>query len=191
MLVGNRLPVIWFDLSHQVLWIYRQILVQISAMTSAMLVLLLNTLLVVSTYAASVYPTTQWAFTEGKANEPSTMLTNSLQSPWDGVKFDFINGTSYQQWYFDVVSYDLLSSITVEFNIHTPPGSSIASEIPAYVSVNGKLPNGELFSISAIPATNITVNTVGQGSSRYWIVKSGMELVVIREHQILHFVFSE
>jgi hypothetical protein len=47
-------------------------------MASAMLVLLLNTLLVVSTYAALVYPTIQWAFTEEKANEPSTMLTNSL-----------------------------------------------------------------------------------------------------------------
>jgi hypothetical protein len=83
-------------------------------MASAILVLL-NTLLVVSTYAASVYPTTQWAFMEGKANEPSTILTNSLQSPLDGVKFDFINGTSYQWWYFDVVSYDLLSSIRVRF----------------------------------------------------------------------------
>jgi hypothetical protein len=137
-------------------------------MASAILVLLLNTLLVVSTYTVSVYPTTEWAFIEGKANEPSTILTNSLQSPLDGVKFDFINGSSYQWWYFDVVSYDLLSSITVTFNIGSNVGSSSASEIPTYVSVDGKLPNGELFSISAIPATNITVNTVGQGSSSLW-----------------------
>jgi hypothetical protein len=137
-------------------------------MASVILVLLLNTLLVVSTYAASVYPTTEWAFTEGKANEPSTILTNSLQSPLDAVKFDFINGTSYQWWYFDVVSYDLLSSITVTFNIGSNVGSSNTSEIPTYVSVDGKLPNGELFSISAIPATNITVNTDGQGSSSLW-----------------------
>jgi hypothetical protein len=149
-----------------VLWIYRQNFVQISAMASAILVL--NTLLVGLTYAASVYPTTRWAFTEGKANEPSTILTNSLQSPLDWVKFDFINGTSYQWWYFDVVSYDLLSSITVTFNIGSNVGSSSASEIPTYVSVDGKLPNGELFSISAIPATNITVNSVGQGSSSLW-----------------------
>jgi hypothetical protein len=123
-------------------------------MASAILVLLLNTLLVVSTYAASVYPTTEWAFTEGKANEPSTILTNSLQSPLDAVKFDFINRTSYQWWYFDVVSYDLLSSIIVTFTIGSNVGSSNPSEKPTYVSVDGKLPSGELFSISAIPATN-------------------------------------
>jgi hypothetical protein len=44
-------------------------LVQISTMASAIFILL-NTLLVVSTYAASIYPTTQWAFTEGTANKP-------------------------------------------------------------------------------------------------------------------------
>lgn len=105
---------------------------------------------------------------DAKANEPSTILTNSLQSPLDGVKFDFINRTSYQWWYFDVVSYDLLSSITVTFNIGSNVGSSSDSEIPTYVSVDGKLPSGDLFSISMIPATNITVSTVGQGSSSLW-----------------------
>jgi hypothetical protein len=139
-----------------------------SAMVSAILLLLLNTRLVVSTYAASVFPTTEWTFTQGKANKPSTILTNSLQSPLDAVKFDFINGTSYQWWYFDVVSFDLLSSITVTFNIGSNVGSSNPSEIPTYVSVDGKLPDGELFSISAIPATNITINTDGQGSSSLW-----------------------
>jgi hypothetical protein len=137
-------------------------------MASAILVLLLNTLLIVSTYAASVYPTTEWAFVEGKAAEPSTILTNSLQSPLDAVKFDFINGTSYQWWYFDVVSYDLLSAIAVTFNIGSNVGSSDPSEVPVYISVDGKLPDGKLFSISAIPATNITVNTNGQGSSSVW-----------------------
>jgi hypothetical protein len=131
-------------------------------------VLVLNTFLVMSTYAASIYPATQWAFMEGKANEPSTILTNSLQSPLDGVKFDFINGTSYQWWYFDVVSYDLQSSITVTFYIGSNVGSSNASEIPTYVSVDGKLPSGQVFSIPSIPATDITINTLGQGSSSLW-----------------------
>jgi hypothetical protein len=143
-------------------------LVQISTMASAIFILL-NTLLVVSTYAASIYPTTQWAFTEGTANKPSNILTSSLQSPLDAVKFDLINETSYQWWYFDVVSYDLQSSITFTFYIGSflEPNNNL-SEIPTYVGVDGKLPNGELFSIPVIPVTDITINTVGQGSSSLW-----------------------
>jgi hypothetical protein len=133
------------------------------------ILLLLNTLLVVSTYAASIYPTTEWAFTPGQANMPSTILTNSLQSPLDGVKFDFINGTSYQWWYFDVVSYDLQSSITFTFYIGSfDVPNSDPSEIPTFVGVDGILPNGQLFSIPVIPVTDITINTVGQGSTSLW-----------------------
>lgn len=138
-------------------------------MMASALFILLNTLLVVSTYVASIYPTTQWTFTEGTANKPSTILTNSLQSPLDAVKFDFINGTSYQWWYFDVVSYDLQSSITFTFYIgsYVEPNNN-PSEVPTYVGVDGKFPNDRLFSIPVIPVTDITINTVGQGSSSLW-----------------------
>jgi hypothetical protein len=143
--------------------------IQVFAMTSTMLALFLNAVLAVfANAAASSYPTSDWTLTE--RNEPATVVTHSLQGPFDGPKFDFINDTVYQWWYFDVVSSNLDSSITVEFQF----GSELAlgfgnlPEILTYVTVDGKFPNGTLFNINAIPAENITINTVGQGSSGVW-----------------------
>jgi hypothetical protein len=43
------------------------------------------------------------------------------------------------------------------------------TEVLTYVTVNGKFPNGTLLDINPIPAENITINTVGQGSSGVWV----------------------
>jgi hypothetical protein len=92
-----------------------------------------------------------------------------LQGPFDGPKFDFFNDTVYQWWYFDVVSSILDSSVTVEFQVGSALALGLGSpEILTYVSVTGKLPNGTLFDIASIPANNITIQTVGQGSSGIW-----------------------
>jgi hypothetical protein len=139
-------------------------------MISTMLALFfLNSILgVLADTAASSYPTSHWTLKE--TNGPATVVTNSLQGPFDGPKFDFINDTVYQWWYFDVVSSDLKSSITVEFSVgsNLALGFGNASEVLTYVGVDGKFPNGTLFSIPAIPAENITIQTVGQGSSGVW-----------------------
>lgn len=144
-------------------------LMQTSAMTSTVLALFLSTVLaVLANAAASSYPISDWILSE--KNEPATVVTHSLQGPLDGPKFDFINSTVYQWWYFDVVSSDLESSITIEFQV----GSDLAlgfgnlTEISTVVSVDGKFPNGTLFNIPAIPAENITIYTVGQGSTGVW-----------------------
>lgn len=69
-----------------------------------------------------------------------------------------------------MVSSNLESCITVEFNVGSDlaQGFGNVSEILTYVTVNGKFPNGTLFDIQAIPAENITIQTVGQGSSGAW-----------------------
>lgn len=141
-----------------------------STITSTMLALFPIALLtVLANAAASSYPTSDWVLTE--KNEPATVVTHSLQGPFDGPKFDFFNSTVYQWWYFDVVSSNLDSSVAVEFQV----GSELAlglgnlSEVLTYVSVSGKFPNGTLFDVGAIPADNITIQTVGQGSSGVWV----------------------
>jgi hypothetical protein len=141
-------------------------LLQISVITSTMLALFPISLLTVFANAvASSYPASDWVLME--RNEPATAVTHSLQGPFDGPKFEFFNSTVYQWWYLDIVSSILDSSVAVEFQV----GSELAlglgnlSEILIYVSVSGKFPNGTLFDVAAISANNITIQTVGQGSS--------------------------
>ncbi|KAH8706047.1 hypothetical protein BGW36DRAFT_354426 [Talaromyces proteolyticus] len=129
--------------------------------------LFLNAVLLVDA-AASSYPTSSWTLQE--ANKPATVVVSSLEGPIDGPKFDYINSTVYQWWYFDVVSSDLESCLTVQFNIGSELalGFGNASEILPYVAINGKFPNGTLFDMASVPATNITIQTIGQGSSGVW-----------------------
>jgi hypothetical protein len=63
-------------------------------MASATFALFITVLTVLVNAAASLYPSSDWTLTA--KNEAATVVTYSLQGPFAGPKFDFINSTVYQ-----------------------------------------------------------------------------------------------
>jgi hypothetical protein len=91
----------------------------------------------------------------------------------DGPKVNFLNGTSYDWWYFDAVSSTTNASVVIGFYIATdigfqfvPPGSGISINFFATFE-NGTSIYYALNSAAGM-AGDATVVTNGQGSSGYW-----------------------
>ncbi|KAJ5517843.1 hypothetical protein N7453_000265 [Penicillium expansum] len=104
------------------------------------------------------------------ANEPSVVEMLSTKAPFDGPKVIPVNASTFDWWYFDVVSEDASQSLTVNF--YSAPHSALGfgAELDSinYVHVSGVFPNGTMFN-SAVVAEDSYVRTVGDGSSGSWV----------------------
>ena len=122
---------------------------------------------------ASVYPTHTYTLPSTVQNGASSMQTNSRQGPLDGPKLDFINASSFDWWYFDVVSYSNKASIVLVFESASSFARGDTTELPSptekinTVSISGSFPNGTLFRTETVSGDAI-VTTVGDGSSGNW-----------------------
>ncbi|KAF9518997.1 hypothetical protein BS47DRAFT_1379551 [Hydnum rufescens UP504] len=103
----------------------------------------------------------------------SSMQTRSSQGPLDGPKLDFVNGTSFDFWYFDVTSYDNKASIVLAFYAASNYALGISPNPPSrnetinMVTIYGSFPNGTLFA-TQIEAGEAKVRTERDGSSGNW-----------------------
>ncbi|KAK9353542.1 hypothetical protein V1523DRAFT_433401 [Lipomyces doorenjongii] len=108
---------------------------------------------------------------------PSTMVTAGVTiqtdaadlSPFDGPKISAVNGSSFDWWYFDVVSPN--SSITISFQTGTfnalgYPGYNVP--YATFCNVAGIYPNGSTFSIPVVLAGPAIITTVGDGAYGNW-----------------------
>ncbi len=123
----------------------------------------------------SLSPPQQWAsFTTIPAPAavgPSTARFTSSEFGLDSTKFDKINSTSFEWWYFDVVSEDQKSSAVIiffaspedGFPLSTAPDSDI-TDVFMFLST----PQNE--SLIALPvfASRADILSVGNGASGVW-----------------------
>lgn len=104
---------------------------------------------------------------------PSTVFTGnvvantiSTDSNLDGPQLSAVNSSSYEWWYFDVVSQDLKSEITIVFYTALASGFGLLppSADVTIVGIDFLFPNGSTSSVE-LTATEAVITTVGQGSS--------------------------
>ena len=102
------------------------------------------------------------------ADGPSTVQFVSTGSNFDAPKVRPLNGSTFDWWYFDVVSDDLDYSLVVVFFASTPNGlwPGVASNMGSavYASAVVTLPDGSSLGGGAL-GEDLTVVTVGDGSS--------------------------
>lgn len=84
----------------------------------------------------------------------------------DGPQLSAVNSSSYEWWYFDAVSQDLKSAITIIFYTALASGFGLISptSIVTVASVEILFPNGTSSSIE-LNATEAVITTIDQGSS--------------------------
>lgn len=102
-------------------------------------------------------------------NGPVTSQLVSSKFGLDGPKLSGVNGTAWDWWYFDVVSKDAKSSVVVTFYTATNEGFPLLAEFKS-VNVLGvyiTFPNGTS-TLQMIKAGDVTVTTLGDGSSGYF-----------------------
>jgi len=92
----------------------------------------------------------------------------AVDGPFDGPKADFFNQTTYQWWYYDVVSDDLSQSIVLTFFIGSEGAGGVGFPGLPFniVEVNLQLANGSVVSLVA-PAESVAIATVGDGASGF------------------------
>jgi hypothetical protein len=104
---------------------------------------------------------------------PSTVFSGNVKANTiskhgylDGPQLSAVNSSSYEWWYFDAVSSDLLSSITIVF--YTALASGFGFITPTtdvtVVGLDFVFPNGTTDSIM-LSASEAVITTEGQGSS--------------------------
>lgn len=93
----------------------------------------------------------------------NTISTNSYL---DGPQLSAVNSSSYEWWYFDAVSQDLKSSITIVFYTALASGFGFIPPTPdvTIVGIDFLFPNGTTSSIG-LAATEAVITTIDQGSS--------------------------
>lgn len=94
----------------------------------------------------------------------SAMVTNSAQGPFDGSKITHPNSTSFDWWYFEVVSSDHQQAFLVLFGVRTGNSYLDGVDNNNSVGIGGRFPNGTTF-FRTIPAGDAVIQTQGQGSS--------------------------
>jgi hypothetical protein len=110
----------------------------------------------------------------GVINGSSESITTSLQYGLDGPKIKSINSTSWEWWYFDVVSEDAKSSATVVF--YTAPDTGfVFAQAPTdnilEVSLALTVPGSDVDPVSLYItnfAEKATIVTTGNGASGEW-----------------------
>jgi hypothetical protein len=107
--------------------------------SSFSLLFVLQLLLAVGTFAVTkIIPT-------DPGTGPTTAEFYSGDSPFfDGPKIDFVNGTSFDWWYFDAVSSDGTYQLTVTFytTVATTLGFATGFGTTNFVSFTAMYPNG-------------------------------------------------
>lgn len=98
-------------------------------------------------------------------NSPSQVQFESGDFYLDGPKVHPINRTVFEWWYFDVVSYDLRSSVVVTFFTGNPLSNTTGPPLaPNYIQITVSFPNGTDIQIE-LPAEQVTIVSVSNGSS--------------------------
>lgn len=109
-------------------------------------------------------PPTLQVFPSVPANGTSTVQFAAKTFDFDGPKTDIFNASTFQWWYFDVVSDDLKESIVLVF-FTNGPGATGAAQLPFNIAeANIQLANGTLVGVGAA-ATALEINTIIEGSS--------------------------
>ena len=92
--------------------------------------------------------------------------TISTDSNLDGPQLSAVNSSSYEWWYFDVVSQDLKSEVTIVFYTALASGFGLIppSADVTIIGIDFLFPNGSTSSVE-LTATEAVITTVGQGSS--------------------------
>lgn len=92
--------------------------------------------------------------------------TISTNSNLDGPQLSAVNSSSYEWWYFDAVSQDLKSAITIAFYTALASGFGFIPPISnvTVVGIDVLFPNGTASSIE-LTATEAVITTIDQGSS--------------------------
>ncbi|KAK9364411.1 hypothetical protein V1509DRAFT_66792 [Lipomyces kononenkoae] len=92
--------------------------------------------------------------------------TISTNANLDGPQLSAVNSSSYEWWYFDAVSQDLKSAITIVFYTALASGFGFIPSISnvTVVGVDFLFPNGTTSSIE-LTATEVVITTIDQGSS--------------------------
>jgi hypothetical protein len=92
--------------------------------------------------------------------------TISTNSDLDGPQLSAVNSSSYEWWYFDAVSQDLKSAITIVFYTTLASGFGFIPPISnvTVVGIDFLFPNGTTNSVE-LTATEAVITTIDQGSS--------------------------
>jgi hypothetical protein len=92
--------------------------------------------------------------------------TISKHGNLDGPQLSAVNGTSYEWWYFDAISTDFMSSITIVFYTALASGFGFIEPTTdvTVVGIDFMFPNGTTKS-AMLDATEAIITTSGQGSS--------------------------
>ncbi|KAK9244662.1 hypothetical protein V1506DRAFT_540837 [Lipomyces tetrasporus] len=121
-------------------------------------------------HAAALDITNTYIIPSTSVSAEVAIQTNAADlSPFDGPKISAVNGSSFDWWYFDVVSPK--ASITISFQTGTfnavgYPGISVP--YATYCNVAGIYPNGTTFSIPLVLAGPAVITTVGDGAYGNW-----------------------
>ncbi len=101
------------------------------------------------------------------SSSPSVAQFSSLSSGFDAPKVKSLNSTSFDWWYFDVVSSDLDYSLVVVFFTADATGLWTGTTdvgTADYVAISVTSTDGALFNVGVL-AEELTVVTIGDGSS--------------------------
>ena len=100
------------------------------------------------------------------STQQSIVQTISGNNSFDGPKIHPINGSVFEWWYFDAVSNDQKSYVSVVFYTTTGNGFPFIGNTTQVLSVEvtGNFPNGSTFE-AILPAERAEVTTVGDDTS--------------------------
>jgi hypothetical protein len=92
--------------------------------------------------------------------------TVSKSAGFDGPQLSAVSNSSYEWWYFDAVSTDHLSSITIVFYTALASGFGFIPPTPdvTTVGIDFSFQNGTASSVH-LSASEAIITTIGQGSS--------------------------
>jgi len=106
-----------------------------------------------------------------ESNDPSTATFTSSAIGLDSPHVTPVNASSFDWWYFDVVSYDALYSFSVTFFAAPatgfPPDGAPANDITVVYLFLSTAANETFLTVPAF-ATEATVVSLGNGASGNW-----------------------
>jgi hypothetical protein len=131
---------------------------------------MMNLLLCLVGFAALAHTAKVFTVPPATVNSPVQAVWQSAAGlAFDGPKLSGINLTSFDWWYFDAVSENGDSEVTVTFfnNDATALGFGQSIGTVNFVYVVAKFANGTIFE-RLVPATIATITTLGDGASGAW-----------------------
>ncbi|KAK9454614.1 hypothetical protein V1511DRAFT_460829 [Dipodascopsis uninucleata] len=136
---------------------------------------LLGSILLKQVCAETRCPISNIEYSVFSADADTEIFLTSCKEGADGPKTTPINETSYDWWYFDVVSPDAKNGIVVVFMVSSPEAfapTSFADNTAAYIflTVNGTT------TVDLLPALGASVVTNGNGASGNWTI-TGIDFI--------------